>query len=459
MQPAAPRAISIARLCSVKTYPRCPMMPEAESPPSRPVRILLLESGTGPGGSVNFIRDFVLHIDHSRAHVIAGLYFPNPSKTLEELRTRGFPVVFFQSTRPTAPNTSTVVSGLLDTSLKSLRKLRTAARILSRLIRVQLPLTWKVWRFINRESIDVVVLNQDVHFHVPGVLAAKLAGRPCICRKAGGIGEARRLKRVLNPCVDLFVRISRATETDQRNTSGTRKLVNIYEGLDLQRFASLPAKEAMRESLGIPGRKKVVAAITRVEVGKGLPEFIRMAAVVIGRYPDVVFLIVGDEGPDGGTLTRELRDLVHSFDLEGHVIFTGWRDDIPAIMKCVDVFVHCPTTSIEGLGRTCLESMAVGIPAVVSENGGMPDAVINGVTGFVVPPGDVADMAESVLALLENESRCREFGERARTRVEQVFDAAQNSRKLQELIVESARPVKVLELRGECSSVVKERSF
>ena len=232
------------------------MMSESEAPPSRPVRILLLESGTGPGGSVNFIRDFVLHLDHSRAHVIAGLYFPNPSKTLEELRTRGFPVVFFQSTRPPASNTSAGVSSLFDTSLKSLRKLRTAARILSRLIRVQLPLTWKVWRFIKREAIDVVVLNQDVHFHVPGVLAAKLAGRPCICRKAGGIGEARRLKRFLNPWVDLFVSISVATETDQRNTPGTRKLINIYEGLDLQRFRSLPPKEIMRESLGIPAARR-----------------------------------------------------------------------------------------------------------------------------------------------------------------------------------------------------------
>jgi glycosyltransferase involved in cell wall biosynthesis len=424
------------------------MMSEAESSPARPVRILLLESGTGPGGSVNFIRDFVLHVDHSRAHVIAGLYFPNPSKTLEELRTRGFPVVFFQSTRPTARKTSAAVSSLFDTSLKSLRKLRTAARILSQLIRIQLPLTWKVWRFINRESIDVVVLNQDVHFHVPGVLAAKLAGRPCVCRKAGGIGEARRLKRFLNPWVDLFVSISKATETDQRNTPGTRKLINVYEGLDLQRFASLPTKEVMRESLGIPGRKKVVAAITRIEVGKGLPEFIRMSATVLRRYPDVVFLIVGDEGLDGGTLTCELRDLVHSLDLDEPVIFTGWRDDIPAVMKCVDIFVHCPTTFIEGLARTCLETMALRIPAVVSENGGMPDAVLDGVTGFVVPPGDIEAMAESVVTLLENEARCREFGERARMRVEQVFDAAHNTRKLQEQILEYARPAKVLAVRG-----------
>jgi glycosyltransferase involved in cell wall biosynthesis len=424
------------------------MMPEPESSALRPARILLLESGTGPGGSVNFIRDFVLHVDQSRLDVVTGLYFSNPSKTLVELQSRGFPVVFFQPQQPMAPKTSTGISKLFETRFKSLRKLRTAARILSQYFRVQLPLTWKIWGFIKQESIDIVVLNQDVHFHVPGVLAATLAGRPCICRKAGGIGEARLLKHFLNPRVDLFVSISKATETDQRNTPGTRRLVNIYEGLDLQRFASLPTKDVMRDSLGIPARKRVIAAITRIAAGKGLPEFIRMAATVYRRNPNVIFLIVGDEGPAGGTLTRELRDLVHSLDLDECVIFTGWRDDIPAVMKCVDVFVHCPTTFIEGLARTCLEAMAEGIPAVVSDNGGMPDAVVNGVTGFVVPPGDVGDMAESVLALLENESRCREFGERARLRVEQFFDAEQNTRRLQEQILEYARPMKVLELRG-----------
>jgi glycosyltransferase involved in cell wall biosynthesis len=418
-------------------------MPERESPATRPVRILLLESGTGSGGSVNFIRDFLLHVDRSTAHVIAGLYFPNPSKTLEELRSLGFSVVFFQNTRPLATKTFASLSAIFDTHLKSLRKLRTAVTILSRLIRVELPLTWKVWRFIKHEAIDVVVLNQDVHFHLPGVLAAKLAGRPCICRKAGGIGEARRLKRFLNPCVDLFVSISRATETDQRSTPGTKKVVNIYEGLDLQRFANLPAKEPMRESLRIPRRKKVIAAITRVELGKGLPEFIQMAAVVFRRHADTVFLIVGDEGPNGGALTRQLRDLVHALDLDDSVIFTGWRDDIPSILKCVDIFVHCPTTFIEGLARTCLEAMALRIPAVVSQNGGMPDAVLDGVTGFVVPPGDIQAMVESVLTLLESEAQCHEFGERARTRLEQLFDAAQNTRQLQETILEYARPVEV----------------
>ena len=72
--------------------------------------------------------------------------------------------------------------------------------------------------------------------------------------------------------------------------------------------------------------------------------------------------------------------LTNSLDLHEHLIFTGWREDIPAIINCLDIFVHCPTTFREGLARTCLETMAVGIPAVVSDNSGMPDAVADGVS-------------------------------------------------------------------------------
>src|ERR1700721_367878 len=144
------------------------MTPEFESCASHPVRVLLLESGSGPRGAVNFIRDLLLHVDHSTAHIIVGFYSHNPSKTVEEIQRLGYPVVFFNRKQSVAQKNSARFSALFDRSLKRLPKVRTAAKIVSRLCRVQLPLTWRLWRFIKRESIDVVVLHQDVHSHVPG---------------------------------------------------------------------------------------------------------------------------------------------------------------------------------------------------------------------------------------------------------------------------------------------------
>jgi glycosyltransferase involved in cell wall biosynthesis len=409
---------------------------------SRPARVLFLESGTGPGGSVNFLRDFVVHMDRGRLSPIIGLYSPNPSRSLDELKRLHIPVVFFGAGQPSAERADGYVSRLFDTRLKRIRPLRTMARIASRALTIQLPLAWKICRFIGKEAVDVVVLNQDVHFHVPGVVAAKWGGVPCICRKAGGIGESRRLKRFLNRWVDVFVSVSKATEADQRATPGTRRLVNIHEGVDLTRFDSLPAKHAMRKRLGLPDGKKIVASISRVEKGKGQIEFIKMAALILHRYSAAAFMIVGGREPEDLPLMNELKDLVRALKVENDFTFAGWRDDIPSVMKAVDVFVHCPTTFIEGMGMTCLEAMAASVPVVVSENGGLADAVLDGVTGFVVPPGDIERMAGAVVDLLASESLALEFGRQARIRVERVFDMASNGRALQEVLLEYVPPPK-----------------
>jgi glycosyltransferase involved in cell wall biosynthesis len=399
-----------------------------------------LESGTGPGGSVNFLRDFAVHLDRGRLSPIMGFYSPNSSRSLNEIEQLGVPVIIFGDGQPSPEPAAGYISRLFDTRLRRIRRLRTAARIVSRALTIQLPLAWKLRRFIKNQAVEMVVLNQDVHFHVPGVLAAKWAGVPCICRKAGGIGEARRLKRLLNRWVDLFVSISKATEADQRDTPGTRRLINIHEGLDLTRFGGLPLKQAMRKQLGLPDGKKIVASISRIEKGKGQIEFIKMASLILKRYDAVAFVIVGGREPEDLPLLSELKALVHALHVENDFIFTGWRDDIPAVMTAVDIFVHCPTTFIEGLARTCLEAMALSLPAVVSDNGGMADAVLDGVTGFVVPPGDIERMADAVLALLTDESLARECGRQARRRLEQEFDVVGNGRALLEVLLEYAHP-------------------
>ncbi len=406
----------------------------------RQERVLFLESGTGPGGSLNFLRDFAVHLDRSRLFPIVGLYSPNRSRSLDDMRRMRIPVFVFGAGGPSATPATGYVSRLFDTGLRRICALRTMARLASKVLTIQLPLAWKIRRFIKKESVEMIVLNQDVHFHVPGVLAAKWAGVPCICRKAGGIGESRRLKRILNRWVDLFVSISSATEADQRDTPGTKRLIKIHEGVDLTRFLSLPPRQAMRRQLGLPDGKKVVACISRIEKGKGQIEFIKMAPLILKRYRDVVFLIVGGREPEDLPLMGELKSLACALNVENDVIFAGWRDDIPAVLTAVDVFAHCPTTFIEGQGIACLEAMAASVPAVVSENGGLPDAVLDGVTGFVVPPGDVERMASAVASLLGDENLAHGFGRQARRRVEQMFDMAVNGRALQQVLLEFVRP-------------------
>ena len=412
------------------------------------MRVLLLESGTGPGGSISFLRDFVFCLDRTRVKPFVGLYSPNPSVALNEIRSLGVPICFFGN--PTVPPTDRE-SGLLNTRLRAVRAGRTIAHIAKKMLAVQLPQALRVARFMRKNRIEVALFNQDIHLHLPGVLAARLTHVPCICRKAGGIGEGERIKRVVTPWVDLFVSVSKATEEDQRKNLKTRRLVNIYEGVDLDRFQALPARAKMRSEFGVPEGKKVVAAISRIETGKGHPEFLRMAAEVLRHDPNVVFLLVGDQDHQRRALMAQLKALSRELGISNSVIFTGWRDDIPAVMNAVDVFVHCPTTWIEGLGIACLEAMAMGLPAVVSNNGGLPDSVVDGETGFVVPVGDSSAMAGAVMKLLREDDLRRTLGLNARLRAQQMFSMSKNARRLQDVLIECARARRLAKRRTSSS--------
>jgi glycosyltransferase involved in cell wall biosynthesis len=100
----------------------------------------------------------------------------------------------------------------------------------------------------------------------------------------------------------------------------------------------------------------------------------------------------------------------------------GYRDDLPRLLACMDLVVH-PAT-MEGLGVSLLQASAAGVPVVASRVGGIPEAVRDGVSGLLVPPADVAALADAVLALLADPDACRRMGAAGRDLVAREFSVA-----------------------------------
>src|SRR5690242_16797858 len=121
-----------------------------------PIRVLLVESGTAAGGSVNFLRDFLPYLDPEKIDPLVGFYFPNSSQAVDEIRGRGVPVTFFQSSpRRTAEHQP----GALELRFKPLRVARTIGRIAWQMLTTEAPQVWRVTRFLKRNRIDLVILN------------------------------------------------------------------------------------------------------------------------------------------------------------------------------------------------------------------------------------------------------------------------------------------------------------
>lgn len=393
-------------------------------------RILFIDSGKGYGGPTKFLFYLLSYLDRRKFEPWVAFYYHNDGSDTKKIQELGVPVVFLKGEK--APAGYVPVKWLCSNSGPGLlRKVRVMIRFPLRMVLVEIPLALRIKRFIEKEAIKTVVLNNDVHYHIAGTIGARIAGSPCICRKAGGVGEGKKIKKLLTPHVKLFVAISRATEEDQRmNNPATKRLVTVYEGIDLRIFSPQVRNHAIKRELGIPASRKVVCNLSRFGAGKGQSEYLEAAALVVQSYPEVVFLMVGD-----GELTAALKKQAERLRIADHVIFTSWRNDIPAVLSAIDIFVHCPTTFIEGLGIANLEAMAMAKPSVVSDNGGLPDAVIHGVTGFVVPPGNVEELSGALLSLLKDDKLAAGMGMNARKRIEDKFDIEKNVRKLEELFI------------------------
>jgi glycosyltransferase involved in cell wall biosynthesis len=122
-----------------------------------------------------------------------------------------------------------------------------------------------------------------------------------------------------------------------------------------------------------------------------------------------------------GVLRADLEARARRLDVEGRVIFAGFRHDLDALLPAFTVF--CLSSRMEGLGTSVLDAMALGLPVVATAAGGIPEAVEDGVTGRLVPPGDAAALAAALLEVLRDPAAGRRLGEGGRRRFEERFTA------------------------------------
>jgi glycosyltransferase involved in cell wall biosynthesis len=137
-------------------------------------------------------------------------------------------------------------------------------------------------------------------------------------------------------------------------------------------------------------------------------------STIVKDNRNIRLMIVGD-GPEDSSL----KELAKSLSIADYVIFTGNRDDVPALLSAMDVF--CLSSIREGLSNTLLEAHAAGLPSVVTETGGNAEIVKAGITGYLVPVGDVDAMGSAMRCLATDDAKRQELGAAARRRAAARF--------------------------------------
>jgi glycosyltransferase involved in cell wall biosynthesis len=184
-----------------------------------------------------------------------------------------------------------------------------------------------------------------------------------------------------------------------------RKIHFIPNGLHLDDF---PA------ALMVPPPPPIILTVARFDPVKGHEDLLAAASLVIERRPDARFVWVGAGGE-----FEPMRRRVRVMGLEAAIELPGETDDVLPFLHRAHLFV-LPSHQ-EGVPGSALEAMAARLPVVATRVGGLPEIVDDGITGRLVPPRDTRALAQAILDLLEDSTRCQSMGEAGRRRVERCF--------------------------------------
>jgi glycosyltransferase involved in cell wall biosynthesis len=196
------------------------------------------------------------------------------------------------------------------------------------------------------------------------------------------------------------------------------RVIGVPNGIDLERFSPRPsAAAAVRASLGFENRPLVLIVGHLSEV-KGYPTFLQAARTIANAVPECAFAALGGETVSRG-YGSVLSDMAVDLGLADRVRFLGWRPDVADVLQAADV-VTLPSRA-EGLPLAVLEAMACARPVVATPVGGVPDAVVDEVTGLLVPPDDPHRLATAILRLLCDPDTAGRMGAAGRRRVEESF--------------------------------------
>lgn len=301
--------------------------------------------------------------------------------------------------------------------------------------------TWSGWGLLRKHKFDAVMIGH-LHLGLVGLLLRNFTG----CRYGfilhGGeldhywqIGIIRAILLFTLNQADFLITNSCFTKQQyiKRGVHLTQKIQVIYPGVNTKHFH--PKHVTSIHPFQEDPHTKLILSVSRLVERKGHDTVLKALSHLIDRN-DWVYLIAGT-----GTEQPRLQLLATELNIANRVKFLGFVPDIdlPSLYAQADLFVMpsraiAGAEGIEGFGIVYLEAAASGIPSIAGKSGGASEAVLNGITGIIVNPNDVDEVANSIDRLLSDSDLRLQLGKQAYERVVQELDWSIQTAKLQEFL-------------------------
>lgn len=295
--------------------------------------------------------------------------------------------------------------------------------------KADLGLVRKLSVLIKDGEFDIVHTH-GVRANLLGRLAARQAGKKKVITTVHSLlerdyqGAVLRLannlaERATRSLTDHFIAVSQGLK-DRLVAGGipAKSISVIHNGIILD--AIKPAeKPSIKEA-------PLVGIVARLHAVKGHRYFIEAAREILLQRPETRFLIVGD-----GSYRPVLEKLAGSLGVSDKVTFTGFVEDVYSLMTKLDLLVI--SSLWEGFGLTAIEALALGVPVVATEVGGLPEVVQHGETGLLAPPANASALAKSIVWMLDHPLEAGEMAAKGGDMVRRKFTAGEMARRTTDL--------------------------
>ncbi|MCC7352232.1 MAG: glycosyltransferase [Anaerolineae bacterium] len=381
------------------------------------IRVLYVDMALALGGSVTSIYRLVSDLDRSRYE--AAICFYHDNALVPSFRALGATVTVLNAADRPAPSQKMAREHPVPARPQR-RGIRRQAGALRRNLTFVLPMARRLCRLIRETRSDLVHANNALMENREVVLAARWAGVPCVC-------HVRRFQRVglfdrwLARGAAAHLYISQAVATDYRQQEvRPRRSSVIYDGLPPEAFAIPDERLAVRAEFNIAPEAPLVGLVGRLTAWKGQDLFLRAIAAARGEVPGLRALIIGEGGPGDEAFVAHLHRMAVELGLMDTVVFAGLRSDMTRLFSALDVLAH---TSVEPepFGLVIIEGMAAGLPVIATGAGGAAETVEDGVSGLLVPRGDVTALARAIVHLASNRAQAAALGRAARRQAQDIF--------------------------------------
>ena len=395
--------------------------PVRHDPPTRPLRVAIFDHTAQLGGGEIALYDLVRFLDRSRVMPIVVLGSEGPlADKLRGLAGTATPVELH--ILPLADEVLHTKKDALGTS--SLLQYRKLLHSVTYIFRLR--------TFLRHHQIDLIHTN-SLKADLLGGIAGRLAGCPVLWHIRDRIepdylpGKVVWLMRKLGRILPKYVAANSTATLATMHLDGKVPGSTIASGVDMTKF-ELPGGTHVSESQGAPK----IGIVGRLCPWKGQHIFLEAAAIVRRAWPSACFQIIGAALFQEKQLEADLKTQARDLGLTDVVEFTGFRSDVNLLIQELTILVHASTTG-EPFGQVIVQGMAASKPVVATNGGGVPEILLDGVTGYLVPMSDAPAMAAAILRLLSSPQEAAEMGKRGRQRILDKFTIQSSARALEEV--------------------------